>query len=158
MTRCPQHGCCCMFSLIAFCFCLLVAHPAISEIYRWIDEQGNLHFTSDLNQVPSKYQNQTGVAGATGNIIVSGENDTRSSAERVEALKERSRRLKQQQPIPASRNKQQQPRVRDPGPEPRKYYYDCRKRTSNGRCRRHRTAAWNEWDALRQKQEAAEER
>jgi hypothetical protein len=137
---------------------VLVAHPAASEIYRWTDEQGNVHFTSDRNQVPSKYRNQTEVTELKGNIIVSGEGDTRSSAERVEEMRERSRRLVQQQPRPASREKEPQQKVRDPGPEPEKYRYKCRRRTKNGRCGRHRTAAWDKWNGLRQKQQTAEER
>ena len=153
-----QHVCCCISAAFVCFFCLFVAHPATSEIFRWTDEQGNVHFTSDRNQVPAKFRNRTEVTERKGNIIISGADDTRSSAERVEALKERSRRLMQQRPKPASRQKEPQPRVRDPGPEPQKYRYDCRRRTKNGRCGRHRTAAWDNWNNLRQKQEAVGDR
>jgi len=156
MSRPRQYVCRCTPAVIAVFYCLFVAHPAASEIYRWTDEQGNLHFTSDPNQVPSQYKKHTEVTVPMGNVIVSGEDDTRSSAERIEALQERSRRLMEQRPRPASRSNEPQQRARAPGPEPQKYRKDCRKRTKNGRCGRRRTKAWNKWNALRQKYESAE--
>ena len=34
----------------------LVAAPAISEIYKWTDRSGQVHFTHDLNQVPPRHR------------------------------------------------------------------------------------------------------
>jgi clan AA aspartic protease (TIGR02281 family) len=34
------------------------ASAASAEIYRWVDPQGNLHFTEDLSQVPPQYREQ----------------------------------------------------------------------------------------------------
>jgi hypothetical protein len=106
--------------------------------------------------VPSQYKKRTEVTVPTGNLIFSGEHDVRSFAERIEALKERSRKLMKQRPQPASQSNQPQQRARAPGPEPQKYRKDCRKRTKNGRCGRRRTKAWNQWNDLRQKYESVE--
>ena len=35
---------------------LLAAAPAAAEIYRWTDEQGRVHFTQDLSQVPREHR------------------------------------------------------------------------------------------------------
>jgi clan AA aspartic protease (TIGR02281 family) len=46
---------------LALTFCLaltLLALPAASEIYRWTDEAGSVHFTDSLHGVPPKYRNQ----------------------------------------------------------------------------------------------------
>jgi clan AA aspartic protease (TIGR02281 family) len=37
---------------------LLVASPAWSEIYKWVDEQGRSHFAQDLHLVPERYREQ----------------------------------------------------------------------------------------------------
>ena len=29
------------------------------EVYRWVDEQGTVHFTDDLGQVPEKYRDKS---------------------------------------------------------------------------------------------------
>ena len=36
----------------------LLAAPAAAEIYRWTDENGRVHFTQDLGQVPARYRKQ----------------------------------------------------------------------------------------------------
>lgn len=38
--------------------CLLLAGPAASEIYRWTDESGQVHFTQSLGQVPARFRRQ----------------------------------------------------------------------------------------------------
>ncbi len=44
--------------LAAFALVALVLGPqsATAQVYRWVDDQGRLHFASDLNQVPPKYR------------------------------------------------------------------------------------------------------
>jgi hypothetical protein len=38
---------------------LLFASAALGqEVYRWVDEQGTIHFTDDMGQVPEKYRDQ----------------------------------------------------------------------------------------------------
>jgi aspartyl protease family protein len=46
------------FALPALLLSLLWVEPADAEIYRWTDEQGLLHFTEDLNQVPVDQRRQ----------------------------------------------------------------------------------------------------
>jgi hypothetical protein len=46
-------------SLIVIAALLLLASVAFGqEVYRWVDEQGVIHFTDDLGQVPEKYRDQ----------------------------------------------------------------------------------------------------
>jgi hypothetical protein len=46
-------------NLIVIAALLLFASAAFGqEVYRWVDEQGIIHFTDDLGQVPEKYQDQ----------------------------------------------------------------------------------------------------
>jgi len=46
-------------SLIVIAALLLFASAAFGqEVYRWVDEQGTVHFTDDLGQVPEKYRDK----------------------------------------------------------------------------------------------------
>lgn len=38
---------------------LLCAHPAAADIYRWVDEQGTIHFTDELSNVPPAARKST---------------------------------------------------------------------------------------------------
>lgn len=132
-------------STLAFAFCTLVTHPAASEIYRWTDAQGQLHFSSDLNQVPERYRDQTAASEPTkSSISVLGDGVTPGPGERARAVEERVRDLRLQEQRSALRK---QPALPTPKAdrEPQKYEYNCRKRTNNGRCQRFRTAAWDAW-------------
>jgi clan AA aspartic protease (TIGR02281 family) len=44
--------------VIALLIALTNADSALAEIYRWTDEQGKLHFTQSLQQVPPRYREQ----------------------------------------------------------------------------------------------------
>jgi hypothetical protein len=46
-------------SLIVIAALLLFSSAAFGqEVYRWVDEQGTIHFTDDLGQVPEKYRDK----------------------------------------------------------------------------------------------------
>jgi uncharacterized membrane protein required for colicin V production len=46
-------------SLIVIAALLLFSSAAFGqEVYRWVDEQGTVHFTDDLGQVPEKYRDK----------------------------------------------------------------------------------------------------
>jgi aspartyl protease family protein len=47
---------------------LLLAAPSAAEIYRWTDENGRVHFTQDLGQVPPRYRKkaETGAKSSSG--------------------------------------------------------------------------------------------
>jgi hypothetical protein len=145
MAACPPRLCCAIASTLAFAFCVLVAHPAASEIYRWTDAQGQLHFTSDLNQVPERYRGQSVASEPTiSSISILRDGVTPNSDERARAVNERVLDLRRQQRRSAVKKPLARPTPK-PDPEPQKYEYGCRKRTKNGRCQRFRTAAWDAW-------------
>lgn len=55
---------------------LLLSGPAAGEIYRWTDEQGQVHFTQDLSQVPPGHRSRAreeAQRGATGGTLVRSE-------------------------------------------------------------------------------------
>jgi hypothetical protein len=145
MAACPPRLPRAIFSTLAFAFCVLVAHPAASEIYRWTDAQGQLHFTSDLNQVPERYRSQSVASEPTkSSISILRDGVTPNSDERARVVNERVLDLRQQQQRSAVKKPLARPTPK-PNPEPQKYEYNCRKRTKNGRCQRFRTAAWDAW-------------
>ena len=41
----------------------IAAGPAVAEVYRWVDEKGELHFSGDLSQVPPAYRDRVGKPG-----------------------------------------------------------------------------------------------
>jgi len=147
---------CYLAAALVWALCASPADSSAGEIYRWTDEQGNLHFTSDLQQVPKAYRNQPQPTVPDASIIVEQEGDAAAMQERLDALKRRGRELEQQREVAELREKQSAGRLRDPGPEPRKYEYDCFHRTRNGRCHRERTEEWDRWNELREKYEAAQ--
>jgi aspartyl protease family protein len=42
--------------LVFILFLVLHPSPCRGEIYKWVDEQGNLHFADDLSNIPEKYR------------------------------------------------------------------------------------------------------
>jgi len=52
-------------SIMAF---LLVAGDVSAEMYRYIDDQGTLHFVESLNEVPKKHRRNATVAGEGGSV------------------------------------------------------------------------------------------
>ena len=47
-------------ALAALCL-LALPRPAAAEYYTWTDEQGRVHFTEDLNQVPARVRESRGL-------------------------------------------------------------------------------------------------
>jgi hypothetical protein len=46
-------------ALISFCFLLSsFATSACAETYKWVDDQGSMHFTDNANSIPKKYRKQ----------------------------------------------------------------------------------------------------
>jgi clan AA aspartic protease (TIGR02281 family) len=70
---------------------LLIASAAVAEIYRWTDEDGTVHFTQDLGQVPPKHRNaaaKPAPANAAGRIQTY---DSASSSPRAGSSRESNR-------------------------------------------------------------------
>jgi len=146
MVACPPPIPRTIASTLAFAFCVLVAHSAESEIYRWTDARGNLHFTSDLSQVPKQYRAQSAASDSDlSSVSILRGGATSDSDGHARAVQERVEELRRQQQKSAVK-RQPAPAAPKADPEPQKYKFNCRKRTKNGRCQRFRTAAWNAWN------------
>ena len=55
-----------------FVLCVAMALPASSEIFKWKDEAGRLHFAQDLGQVPARYRSQAAsgaIKEGEGNVV-----------------------------------------------------------------------------------------
>jgi aspartyl protease family protein len=52
-------------ALVIALLCALYAGPAWTEIYRWTDAEGKLHFTQDLGSVPPAHREQAAKPSAT---------------------------------------------------------------------------------------------
>ena len=50
---------------------LLAAGDVSAEMYRYIDDQGGMHFVESLNEVPKKHRRKATVAGEGGNVSYS---------------------------------------------------------------------------------------
>ncbi len=44
--------------IVIFLF-ILFAHTSFAQVYKWVDDQGALHFTDDFTQIPEKYRPKT---------------------------------------------------------------------------------------------------
>jgi hypothetical protein len=43
----------------ALCLCLiLLAQPGFADLYKWVDEEGTVHMTDSLSQIPAQYRGQ----------------------------------------------------------------------------------------------------
>ena len=130
----------------ALCF---VSPPVQSEMYKYVDAKGRLHFTQDIGQVPVEYRDQVEKKVLQREISVTGEGGGRSEAERVNAIKQRSRKLRHTTPQVRPRaNPVDAPKNRLAGaPEPNKYDRHCWWRGNERRCKKTLTNAWRAWDA-----------
>lgn len=41
-----------------FVFLMLTSHQALADLYKWVDEEGTVHMTDTLSQVPPRYRDQ----------------------------------------------------------------------------------------------------
>ncbi len=125
--------------LSAVALAWLLAAPAATEIYRYTDEDGTIHFVSSQSDIPPRYRHQSGEA-AGGSLGRVDEGSTTSTKKRREQLRKRS------EPAASSRSWSSPPtRATQPPPpkaKPRKYIRDCSIRNANGRCGRHLNPEW----------------
>lgn len=135
---------------------LCVACPVgAAEMYRYVDDEGRLHFTQDVGQVPPQYRSQVEKKVLRKQISVTGEGESQPPDERLRAIEKRSLKLRhadQQgrrrhaRPAPASARVP----ARDPlqgAPEPRKYTRECEWNHRGERtCRRYLTPQWQIWN------------
>jgi hypothetical protein len=131
----------------------LGAAPGRAEVYRWVDEKGELHFTGDLNQVPPRYRHRaTAPLGDPKSTL----NVTPSEADPAQAgpSEERLRALRGLNAQPGTSSPTAQPRrisgspakPEKPEPAPRKYERDCDNRNANGRCHSKLNPEWVRWN------------
>jgi len=157
MASCRPRPMSAVAAVLAFAVFAGVPQPAASEVYRWTDEQGELHFTSDLNRVPPQFRDQVASRpAAAAHITVLGSEENADSDVRAQAVQERLSDLRKRQRQQAEQNQKAAPPPPKADPEPQKYEYNCQKRTKNGRCQRFRTAAWDAWNERQQRQQSPE--
>jgi micrococcal nuclease len=75
---------------LLWCMC---TGEATAEIYRWIDRQGQVHFSDDYNQVPPEYRTQVQVRPSTPPTITPSSPPPSSKAKKGPRTKEATRRL-----------------------------------------------------------------
>jgi hypothetical protein len=125
---------------------LLAAAPASSEVYRWTDENGRMHFTSDKSKVPARYRYLADQSTGSG----------KSTINRVES--QGQGQWERQRPSPRARSRSATPSGSRPArrmdafaekpvpaakPSPKKYNRDC---TNNrARCRSWVNPDWKRW-------------
>jgi hypothetical protein len=139
---------------LAYCLALVTSiavTPAAAELYRWVDEKGELHFTSNLNQVPPAYRDRTTAPRederSTLNVAPAA-SDPDQHSQRDRRIRKLRRTNKSHS---ASRAK---PRSVDEGEEarapaaaaPRKYDRNCQRRGGNGRCHSQLNPDWVRWN------------
>jgi hypothetical protein len=125
---------------------LLAAAPASSELYRWTDENGRMHFTSDKNKVPARYRYQSEEPTGSG----------KSTINRVES--QGQGQLERQRPPQRTRSRSAAPSRSQPArrmdafaekpapaakPSPKKYNRDCD--GNRARCRSRVNPEWKRW-------------
>jgi hypothetical protein len=145
---------------IVACGLLLAAAPASSEVYRWTDENGRMHFTSDKSKVPARYRHQadqpTGSGRSTINRVESRGRQPWDGNRQPQGVRSRSatssgsrpaRRMDAfaEKPAPVAK------------PVPKKYERDCT--GSGARCRSWVNPEWKRWkqDQDARKRKAAED-
>ncbi|TDJ14841.1 MAG: DUF4124 domain-containing protein [Deltaproteobacteria bacterium] len=132
---------------VAICAGLLVAaEPAATELYRWTDDKGQLHFTSDKSKIPRQFRNQDNAKSTSSQTTVT---RTESSGVGLGGESELHRRIRLRREAKANALKRSQRSYDDEkkpvvkAPPPRKYVRDCEKRNRNGRCGRKLNPAWS---------------
>jgi hypothetical protein len=143
----------------------LAAAPAPAEVYRWVDENGELHFTGDLNQVPPRYRNRA-TAPLTDEKSTLNVTPQEAAPDPGSPREERLRALRRLNAQGAAAPSKAQPR-RIPGdpapkpekaqPTPRKYERDCDNRNASGRCHSKLNPEWVQWNSERKANTASEE-
>ena len=90
--------------LALFVAALFLGAPASAEIYRWTDESGKEHFTTNLNQVPPQYRpgaRDTAVQQKTKPVVVESDHPMQPTRSRFPAAKTPPRRPQGRQQVPS---------------------------------------------------------
>jgi hypothetical protein len=158
-----------------FVAALTCAGAAGAQVYRWTDENGRLHFTSDLNQVPLRYRDQAATPGeskATFNEHEASSRPRPSAAAAPPAAAEPASpapargpvtRIRTDAPEPskprmAEFEQQEKAEAEASAPKPsgpQKYIRDCTY-SNGGRCKSWVNPEWKDWNEQRKAAEAAE--
>jgi len=64
-------------------FLLLIVEPSFSEVYKWTDDKGVVHFSDDITNIPEKYRPKTDKVGLPEDRV-----ETRKEGERTSGKKE----------------------------------------------------------------------
>jgi len=113
--------------------------PASADLYRWTDESGRLHFTSDPSKVPARYRDQAAQPLE----------DAKSTLNRVPSRGQAPAVRRGRVPTghaPARRmDAFAEKKPPSPKPTPQKYRRDCNNSHNTGRCRSWVNPEWKDW-------------
>lgn len=128
----------------------VLASVARAELYRWTDENGTEHFTSDPSQVPARYRNAAPAPDdGTGPRVNFISGDSQSSPARQDRLDELRARRRNAPPPRRSSPQTADPPVqrssRAKRSKPHKYDRDCSNAYRAGRCRSWVNPDWKRW-------------
>jgi hypothetical protein len=137
------------------------AAPVSAEVYKWTDENGELHFTSDLSKVPPAHRERASAPRVDEksnlNLAPPGDPDQQQLRDqRMRSL----RRRNATRPSPAAkpRGAAESPASASPAETaPRKYDRNCEHRNRDNRCHSQLNPDWVNWNAQRRAGEAAAE-
>ena len=73
--------------LIIILFILFISEISFAEVYKWVDENGVVHFTDDILQIPEKYRPKTEKM-----VLPEGKEETKSEGESTPKKKEEAYR------------------------------------------------------------------
>lgn len=80
----------------------LIFHPALAEVFKWVDDKGTIHFTEDESAIPEKYREQAEKKSTR--------EDSGSPIEKVE--KEKSKKKELTKPSSKEPVEKQRPNIR----------------------------------------------
>jgi len=78
---------------------LLIFHPALAEVFKWVDDKGTVHFTEEESAIPEKYREQAEKKSAPQDSSPPGEKIERDKSKKKESIKPPPKEPKEKQRV-----------------------------------------------------------